>query len=53
MAFFNSAVGVLQALVVALLVVMEISLVMITAGTGVLEGILDVACDNLGSFMRS
>ncbi len=37
----------------AILVVMEISLVMITAGTGVLEGILDVACDNLGSFMRS
>ena len=37
----------------AVLVVIEISLVMIAAGTGFIEGLLDVASDNLGSFMRS
>ena len=40
MAFFNSAVGVLQTLVVAL-------------GAGLLEGLLQIAQESLGIFMRS
>lgn len=36
-----------------ILVFMEFILIMITAGTGVIEGVLDIASDNLRSFMRS
>ncbi len=34
------------------LAVMEFFLIMVTAWAGVIEGLLDIACDNLGSFMR-
>ena len=37
----------------AILAVMEFFLIMVTAWTGVIEGLLDIVCDNLGSFMRS
>ena len=37
----------------AILIVMEVFLVQITAGTGVIEGVLEMASDSLGSFMRS
>ena len=36
-----------------ILVVMEVFLVLITAGTGVVQGILDMASDSLTGFMRS
>ena len=36
-----------------ILLVMEVFLVLITAGTGVLQGVLDIASDNLNGFMRS
>ena len=37
----------------AILIVMEIFLVLITAGTGVIEGVLEIASESLGGFMRS
>ena len=37
----------------AILIVMEVFLVLITAGTGVIEGVLQMASENLGGFMRS
>ena len=37
----------------AILIVMEVFLVVITAGAGLIEGLLDIASDSLGSFMRS
>ena len=37
----------------AILIVMEVFLVLITAGAGVIEGLLEMASDSLGSFMRS
>ena len=37
----------------AILIVMEVFLVLITAGAGVLEGVLEMASDSLGGFMRS
>ena len=37
----------------AILIAMEIFLVLITAGAGVIEGLLEMASDNLGGFMRS
>ena len=37
----------------AILIAMEIFLVMITAGAGLIEGLLDIASDSLGGFMRS
>ncbi len=36
-----------------ILLVMEVFLVLITAGTGVLQGVLDIASENLNGFMRS
>ena len=37
----------------AILIVMEVFLVLITAGTGVIEGILQMASESVGVFMRS
>lgn len=37
----------------AILNVMEIFLVLIIAGTGVIEGVLQMASESLGGFMRS
>ena len=37
----------------AILIVMEVFLVLITAGTGVIEGVLQMASESLGIFMRS
>ena len=36
-----------------ILIVMEVFLVLITAGTGVVQGLLDMASDSLTGFMRS
>ena len=36
-----------------ILIVMEVFLVLITAGTGVIQGLLDIASDSLTDFMRS
>ncbi|MBQ1367011.1 MAG: hypothetical protein IIY45_02825 [Firmicutes bacterium] len=38
---------------IATLIVMEVFLVLITAGTGVIEGVLQMASESLGGFMRS
>ncbi len=37
----------------AILIAMEIFLVLITAGAGILEGLLEMASDSLRGFMRS
>lgn len=37
----------------AILIAMEVFLVLISAGAGLLEGLLEMASDNLGSFIRS
>ena len=37
----------------AILIAMEVFLVLITAGAGVIEGLLEMASDSLGGFMRS
>ena len=37
----------------AILIAMEVFLVLITAGAGVIEGMLEMASDGLGGFMRS
>ena len=37
----------------AILIVMEVFLILITAGTGVIEGVLQMASESLGGFMRS
>ena len=37
----------------AILIAMEVILVLITAGAGVIEGLLEMASDGLGGFMRS
>ncbi len=37
----------------AILVIIEIFLILVTAGTGFLEGILQIAYENLGNYMRS
>ena len=37
----------------AILIAMEVFLVLITAGAGVLEGLLEMASDSLGGIMRS
>ena len=37
----------------AILIVMELFLVLITAGAGVIEGVLQMASESLGGFMRS
>ena len=37
----------------AILIVMEVFLVLITASSGVIEGLLEMASDSLGGFMRS
>ena len=37
----------------AILIVMEVFLVLITAGTGIIEGVLQMASESLGGFMRS
>ena len=37
----------------AILIAMEVFLVLITASTGVIEGLLEMASDSLGGFMRS
>ena len=37
----------------AILIAMEVFLVLITAGAGVIEGLLEMASDSLGDFMRS
>ena len=37
----------------AILIVMEVCLVLITAGAGLIEGLLEMASDSLGGFMRS
>ena len=37
----------------AILIVMEVFLVLITAGAGVIEGLLEMVSDSLGGFMRS
>lgn len=37
----------------AILVVIEVLLIVITVGTGFLEGILQIAYENLGDYMRS
>ncbi len=37
----------------AILVIIEIFLILVTAGTGFLEGILQIAYENLGDYMRS
>ena len=36
-----------------ILIVMGVFLVLITAGTGVIQGVLDIASDSLSGFMRS
>ena len=36
-----------------ILIAMEVFLVLITAGAGVIEGLLKMASDSLGGFMRS
>ena len=36
-----------------ILIVMEVGLVLITAGTGLLEGLLQAASERLGAFMKS
>jgi len=36
-----------------ILIVMEVFLVLITAGTGVIEGVLQMANESLGGLMRS
>ena len=36
-----------------ILIVMEVFLVLITAGTGVIQGVIDIASDSLSGFMRS
>ena len=38
---------------VAILIAMEVFLVLITASAGVIEGLLEMASDSLGGFMRS
>ena len=37
----------------AILIAMEVFLVLITAGAGVIEGLLEMASDSLGGFIRS
>ena len=37
----------------AILIAMEVFLVMITAGAGLIEGLLEMASDSLGGFIRS
>ena len=37
----------------AILIVMEVYLILITAGTGVIEGVPEMAGESLGVFMRS
>ena len=37
----------------AILIAMEVFLVLITAGAGVIESLLEMASDSLGGFMRS
>ena len=37
----------------AILIVTEVFLVLITAGTGIIEGVLQMASESLGGFMRS
>ena len=37
----------------AILIAMEVFLVLITAGAGLIEGLLDIASNSLGGFMRS
>ena len=37
----------------AILIVMEVFLILTTAGTGVVDGILQMASERLGGFMRS
>ncbi len=37
----------------AILVIIEIFLILVAAGTGFLEGILQIAYENLGDYMRS
>ena len=37
----------------AILIAMEVFLVLITAGAGLIEGVLQIAGENLGEFMRS
>ena len=37
----------------AILIAMEVFLVLVTAGAGVIEAVLEVASDSLGGFMRS
>ena len=37
----------------AILITMEVFLVLITAGAGLIEGLLEMASDSLGGFMRS
>jgi len=37
----------------AILIVMEVFLILITAGTGVIEGALEIASESLEGFMRS
>ena len=37
----------------AILIAMEVFLVPVTAGAGVIEAVLEMASDSLGSFMRS
>jgi hypothetical protein len=36
-----------------ILIVMEVFLILITAGTGVIEGALEIASESLEGFMRS
>ena len=38
---------------IAILIAMEVFLVLIAAGAGVVEGLLEMASDSLGGFMRS
>lgn len=37
----------------AILIAMEVFLVLVTAGAGVIEAVLEMASDSLGGFMRS
>ena len=37
----------------AILIAMEVFLVLITSGAGVIEGLLEMASDSLGGFLRS
>ena len=37
----------------AILIAMEVFLVLITAGAGLIEGVLEMASDSLGGFIRS